>query len=54
MSMSFSYFKLKKTAGFTLVEMVVVLAIFMIMTMVVLANLPDFRSKCPYQVGRRQ
>lgn len=41
----FSLFSKSNRQGFTLVELVVVMAIFTIMTIVVMANLPAFRSR---------
>ena len=42
--------KLKTVAGFTLIEMIVVISIFTIMTGVVLANLPQFRERTALQL----
>lgn len=38
-------YKLKAVSGFTLIEMLVVISIFLIMTGVILANFPAFRDK---------
>ena len=39
------FYRFKKTAGFTLIEMIVVIAIFGIVTTIILANLPTFRDR---------
>ena len=41
---------MKTSSGFTLIEMLVVISIFTIMTAVVLANLPNFRERTALQL----